>query len=210
MKIVYAVFLGFAVSLDSFLAGATYGIRKISMPFLSLAVVGMITTVCTGLAMLLAKGCSSFFDPNIAVAAGSVLLISIGLFSVFQEYLTRKVTPYDTNPAQKLTIRIGKLIINIMADPEAVDLDHSKTISAGEAVMLGLALGLDNMAATFAAELLGILPTYTPVIMGLIQSCLIWAGIHVGARLLPEGLKQKFPYFPGTLLALMGFIRLVK
>jgi putative sporulation protein YtaF len=210
MDILYVVFLGVAVSLDSFAAGATYGIRRIHMPIQSLASMGLMTTVCTGAAMVAAQFCGTKIDPHFAVIAGSTLLLLIGLFSIFQEYLTRSVTPYNLDNPQKLTIQVGKLLINIMADPEAVDLDHSKSISTGEAVMLGLALGLDNMAATFAASLLGILPWYTPVIMGIIQTLLIGAGLHFSARFLPEGLKRKFPFFPGTLLVLMGIARLVK
>lgn len=210
MNILYVIFLALAVSLDSFVAGATYGIREVRMPAAALAVVGIMTTVCTGIAMVLAKGFGSFINPHIAAIIGAILLLLIGLFSIFQEYLTQDVVPYDPDSSQKITIHIGKLLINIMADPETVDLDHSKSISVSEAMMLGLALGLDNMVATFAACLLGILPLYTPVIMGIIQVLLILLGIHAAARFMPDRFKKKFPYFSGMMLVLMGIVRLVK
>jgi len=210
MEILYIAFLALAVSLDSFVAGATYGVRKISMPATSLAVLGGITAICTWAAMVLAAVFGSVINPHIAAGIGAFLLLAIGLFSLFQEYLIRRITPCDPYSSQKFTIRVGKLLINIMADPEAVDFDHSKSISAGEAVMLGLALGLDNMAATFAASLLGILPAYTPAVMGIFQIVLIWLGVHIGARYVPDSLSAKFPYFPGALLVLMGITRLVK
>jgi putative sporulation protein YtaF len=160
--------------------------------------------------MALAAIFGAVIDPHIAAATGAVLLLTIGLFSLFQEYLIRRITPCDPYTSQKLTIRIGKLLINIMADPEAVDFDHSKSINTGESVMLGLALGLDNMAATFAASLLGILPIYTPAVMGIFQMALIGLGVHIGARYVPDRLSAKFPYFPGVLLVFMGITRLVK
>lgn len=209
MEILYIVFLALAVSLDSFVAGATYGLRKISMPAASLLVVGGITAICTWAAMLLAAVFGAIIDPHIAAGIGAALLLAIGLFSLFQEYLVRRIAPCDPYSSQ-FTIHIGKLLINIMADPEAVDFDHSKSISAGEAVMLGLALGLDNMAATFAASLLGVLPFYTPAVMGIFQMVLIGLGVHIGARYIPDSVSAKFPYFPGAMLVLMGITRLVK
>nr|WP_072031863.1 manganese efflux pump [Acetonema longum] len=210
MNILYVIFLALAVSLDSFVAGATYGIRQIRMPAVALTVVGVITMICTGVAMLLAEGFGNFIDPHVAAIIGAVLLLCIGLFSIFQEYLTRNVGPYAPDSSQKITIRIGKLLIHIMADPEAVDFDRSKSISVSEAMMLGLALGLDNMVATFAACLLGILPLYTPIVMGMIQALLILLGIHAAIRFMPDRIKKKFPYFSGAMLVLMGIVRLVK
>lgn len=210
MEILYIGFLALAVSLDSFVAGATYGVRKINMPATSLVVVGGITVICTWASMVLAAVLGKVIDPHIAAGIGALLLLAIGLFSLFQEYLIRRITPCDPYSSQKFTIRVGKLLINIMADPEAVDFDHSKSISAGEAAMLGLALGLDNMAATFAASLLGILPFYTPAVMGIFQVVLIGLGVHIGARYVPDSLSAKFPYLPGALLVLMGITRLVK
>lgn len=209
MNILYVLLLGLAVSMDSLVAGATYGIRKIYLPFLSLFIVGGITALCTVLAMAAASLFGNLINANIAIAVGSFLLLLIGLFSIFQEYLLNCAKEPDLkNP--RLSMRAGRIIINIMVDPEAVDFDHSNSISSGEAVMLGFALGLDNMAATFAASLLGVLPLYTPLVMGLLQMLLIVGGIYLAAHVLPQSFSKRFPYLSGIILVLIGLFRLVK
>ena len=206
----YVILLGFAVSFDALLAGVAYGARKITVPFSSLLVVGAVTAVCTAVAMIAAQGTGMLIAPQAAVMIGAFLLLLIGVWSVFQEYLIKRLTPRQSDDLPQLRIKLGKLIVNILADPEAVDIDHSRSISPSEAIFLGLALGLDNMVATFAAELLGVLPLYTPLVMAIIQMGLIWSGITFASRLLPESVKERFPYLPGTLLIIMSVLRIVK
>lgn len=211
MNIFYVLLLGFAVSLDGFVAGIAYGLKGIRMPLKSLAVVGLVTIICTGAAMLAANTLGNVINKHIAVSFGAGLLILIGLFSLFQEYLTKDVPSYQADgevTARKLSISVGRLVFSIVAKPETADVDCSKTISPLESIFLGLALGLDNMLATFAAALMGGMPASTPLIMGLIQMVVIGAGLHVSQRYISERLKKRFPYLPGTILIVIGLLRL--
>lgn len=206
----YVILLGFAVSLDAFAAGAAYGLKSIKVPSRSLAVIGVITAVCTGVAMALAYYLGSFLNAHLAVVTGSLLLITIGAFNIFHEYITKKSLCQETESNDtRLTFRIGRIVVNIMADPETADIDHSSSISPSEAVLLGLALGIDNMIASFAAALIKPLPLYTPAIMALIQVLLIAAGISAATRLASDTFKKRFPYVPGATLIILGLLRLV-
>ncbi|HMM22525.1 MAG TPA: manganese efflux pump [Selenomonadales bacterium] len=211
MSIMFVLLLGIAVSLDSFAAGLAYGLKGIALPRRSLAIVGLVTALCTALAMFLANLLGAAVNTHIAVAAGALLLIGLGLFSLFQEYLATAISPYE--PAGRLSVRqltfsIGRLVVTIMIRPETADLDQSLSISPAEAGLLGLALGVDNMVAAFGAALIGTLPWYTPLAMGLIQISFIAAGCWASSRVLTAGLKRHFPYLPGTLLILLGLLRL--
>jgi len=211
MNIFYAALLGLAVSIDGFIAGAAYGLKNIKMPFGSLLIVGMVTVICTITAMLGASYLDQLINPHLAILCGSLLLIALGLLSLFQEYLTKDVAVYEADgeiTARKLTISLGRLVISIMAKPETADVDHSKRISSTEAIFLGLALGVDNMVATFAAALMGFLPLYTPLLMGVIQITVIAAGVYASSRILSDRLKKRFPYLPGAILILLGLLRL--
>ncbi|HWR06466.1 sporulation membrane protein YtaF [Sporomusa sp.] len=206
----YVVLLGFAVSIDAFAAGMAYGIKSIKMPANSLAVIGIITALCTSAAIALAYYLGSFINTSLAVAGGSLLLIAIGAWNIFQEYLTKHkrrqdVVANDTH----LKFRIGRIVISIMADPETADIDRSHSISPSEAILLGLALGIDNMIATFAAALIKPLPLYTPAVMAFIQVFLIAVGISAASRLVSDDLKKRFPYVPGAILIILGLMRLV-
>lgn len=207
----YLLFLGFAVSIDGFIAGIAYGLKDICIPMKSLLIICITTIISTTIAMWTACILGIFMNTQLAILCGSLLLIIIGLFSLFQEYLTKdahKNTIHEEPHTPKLTFSLGRLVINIMADPEKADVDHSRGINSIEALFLGLALGVDNMIATFAATLMGPLPSYTPLIMGLIQVIVITAGIYTSKHLISATLKKRFPYVPGIILIMLGLIRL--
>lgn len=207
MNLIYLLLLGFAVSMDAFAAGAAYGIKSIKMPARSLATVGLITALFTSLAMALAHYASSFMNDNIAVVGGSLILIGIGVFNVLKEYLSNP--SFALCLGKEFKFRVGQLVINIMIDPQKADLDDSKSISPSESVFLGLALGIDNMAATFGAAMINMLPLYTPLVMALLQVFLLAAGLQASARFLPDKIKDKFTYVPGTILIVLGVFRLI-
>jgi len=211
MNLFYVLLLGFAVSIDGFVAGIAYGLKNICLPMTSLLIVGITTILCTGVAMATAYLLGTFINTQLAMLLGAFVLILIGLFSLFQEYLTKDGTDYSTHGGDvspKLTFSIGHLVINIMADPEKADVDQSQLINPIEALFLGLALGLDNMVAVFAAALMENLPIYTPLIMGFIQIMVITAGIYTSRRFISDKLKKSFPYLPGSILIILGLIRL--
>lgn len=206
----YILCLGIAVSFDALFAGVAYGVKKITVSTAALLVVGAVTAACTAAAMAAANWAGALMEPQTSIFIGAALLLMVGLWSILQEYLLKLLTPKEASIQPQLCIKLGKLMINILADPEAVDVDRSRSISPGEAAILGLALGLDNMAATFAASLVGFLPLYTPLIMAVLQTGLIWGGIVLGGKFLPESIKERCPYLSGALLILLGVMRLVK
>ena len=204
----YVVILALAVSLDSFFAGITYGAGTIRIPFASLTVVGLVTAVCSAVPMLASRFIGGAVDPVLAVWAGSALLFLLGVWNIFQEYMLKKLTLTDTG-GDRLTFRLGRIIVSIMSDPEYADFDRSKTISPHEALYLGIALGLDNMAAIFGASLIGILPLYTPLVMALIQMALVRLGILLAASFAP-GPERRLSYLPGAILVFIAVFRLIK
>lgn len=207
----YVILLAIAVSIDGFVAGVAYGLKNIRMPFISLAIVGVVATILTTIAMFCAYVLGSFINTNAAIVTGALLLILLGAWSLFQQYLTRNVPSYELDgevTAHKLTISVGQLVISIMAKPETADVDRLGYISSLEAVFLGLAVGLDAMVGTFAAALMGVLPLYTPPAVGITHMICISYGCYASNRFIPETLKQRFPYLPGILLIFLGLIRL--
>jgi len=211
MNLFYVFLLGFAVSIDGFVAGIAYGLKNIRMPITSLLIVGLTTFFCTGAAMASAYILGTLINTHWALLLGAFVLIMIGLFSLFQEYLTKNSKDYMGNEGSfspSLTFSIGRLVVNIMADPEKADVDQSQFINPLEALFLGLALGVDNMVATFAAALMGPLPLYTPLIMGCIQIMVMTAGTYTSRRFISDKLKKSFPYIPGIIIILLGLLRL--
>jgi putative Mn2+ efflux pump MntP len=68
---------------------------------------------------------------------------------------------------------------------------------------------MDNVVATFAASMIGILPEYTPFVMAGVQMLLIVVGIQLAICYVPERLKRGLPYISGIVLMVIGLTRLV-
>ena len=210
MNLYYVLLLGLAVSIDGAMAGVAYGLRSIRIPAKSFLVVGIVTTLLSSLAMGAAAMLGQYIDTILALVIGGLLLILLGAWNVFQQYITRNVSSYEMQgevTAGKLTFSIGRLVISIMAKPETADVDKLGEISSLEAVFLGLAVGLDGAVGTFAAALTGPLPLYTPLAVGLIHVICIGTGFLFSDRLVSEAWKNRFPFLPGTMLILLGLLR---
>lgn len=211
MDLFYVIMLGIAVSIDGFIAGTAYGLKNIRIPWQSLLIVFAVTGVCSAFAMFCAYVLAQLMNTDLTLFVGACLLILLGLWSVFQQYLTKDVPAYEAEgavTAKKLTISIGRLVISIMAKPETADVDRLGIISPLEAVFLALAVGLDGMIGTFAAALMAPLPLYTPVVVGFIHLICVYGGCVTAARLISDHMKKQLPYFPGVLLIVMGLLRL--
>jgi putative sporulation protein YtaF len=210
MDLFYVILLGIAVSIDGFVAGLAYGLKNIRMPFISLSIVGLVTCLCASIALFCAYFLGKFIPTNTAIGIGAALLILLGLWSIFQQYLSKdpSLSPEDPQPSNKITFSLGRLIISIMARPEIADLDKLGIISPWEAVFLGLALAVDAMVGIFGAALMGSLPFYTPFAIGVIHMLCVASGCYSSTHLVSQKVKKRFPYLPGTLLILLGIIRL--
>lgn len=211
MDLSYLVLLGIALSIDGFFAGIAYGLKNIKVSFLALAMIGLVTLVCTTLAMRCSTFMLTYINPSIASLCGALLLIGIGSLSIIHQYLLKpplEPAVSKGDPPTKITFSLGKLVISIMAKPECADIDCSHHLNKLEAFLLGLALGIDNMIATFAVGLTSSLPFYTPLLMCLIQSSIVWSGIYLAKKIISADMKHKISYAPGCVLILLGLIRL--
>lgn len=206
MDLAYLLVLGLAVSIDGFFAGAAYGVKRIQVPFFSLLAIGAVTLFCTEIAHELSFCFADFLHAYILSLAGALLLIGIGICNLLWAKLSSAEAGEET--LKPLTFSCGKIVISVMAKPEAADLDHSNRLSLSEALLLGAALGADNMVATFAAGLTNSLPFYTPLVMCCIQTLLVSSGILLARRITSSKLKERSAYAPGCILILLGLLRL--
>ncbi len=212
MNLSYVLLISVAVGLDALFTGVAYGLKSIRMPFSSLAIVGIITAIGTAMAMGGAHLLGKLVSSHIALIGSALILLVIGVFNLLKVYLSEEAPSHHPGGMvrkRNIMISLGGVVITIMAKPETADLDGSQSISAGEAVLLSLALGLDNMVATFAANLAGNLPIYTPLIMGITQMAFIAAGDYGAQHLISDRLKNSLPYLAGLILIVLGLARLI-
>jgi putative sporulation protein YtaF len=198
--------LAFALSLDSFSVGFTYGLRQMVMPIKSVLIIATCSAVSLMLAVSIGHGLEKILSASITASLGGVILIGLGGWVLFQYF--RPVKEKEILKQEKtivnFEIRSLGLAINILKKPMSADFDQSGTITGIEALMLGFALSLDSFGAGIGAAMLGYSPIYLAVSVAIMSSLFVLLGIKSGTFFHKFEWIQKFTFLPGILLIIIG------
>ena len=201
--------LAFAVSLDSFSTGLTYGLRKMGMPLRSIVIISICSAGSLLAAMSIGGAAESFLSEGIADKIGGFILIALGAFVLLQFFRSGKETILDEDEKVLFNFEIESigLVINILKRPMAADFDKSGTITGVEAIMLGLALSLDAFGAGIGAALLGYSPLLLALTVMMMSIAFLSAGLKIGTTCAHMRWVQKVSFLPGVLLIVIGVLR---
>ncbi|WP_421380403.1 sporulation membrane protein YtaF [Bacillus salacetis] len=200
--------LAFAVSLDSFSTGLTYGLRQMGMPLKSIVVISFCSAGSLLAAMSLGGAAENVLSEGLADKIGGLILIALGAFVLLQFFRTGKDSAVDEEKILfNFEIESIGLVINILKRPMAADFDKSGTITGVEAIMLGLALSLDAFGAGFGAALLGYSPLLLAFTVMVMSMGFLSAGLKIGKSCAHMHWVQKVSFLPGVLLILIGVLR---
>ncbi|MCR8643743.1 sporulation membrane protein YtaF [Paenibacillus sp. N1-5-1-14] len=228
LPILSLLVLAIAVSLDGFGVGMMYGLRRIRIGLLSVAIISCFSGIIIYMSMGIGQWLSSFLSPAWSSRVGAIILIGIGVWALVQLFMQKnhdsKESSSDTI-AQKseneestistvkeilnIELRRFGLVIQILRTPAAADIDKSGSISASEAVFLGLALSLDSFGAGIGAALIGFAPALTATVIALSSGTFIALGLHFGLKFADLAWVRKMSLLPGCVLIIMGVIKLL-
>jgi putative sporulation protein YtaF len=206
VQMISLLVLAFAVSLDSFSVGFTYGLRKMKIPFKSIVIIA----TCSAFSLLIAAGIgkvlAKILSPNVTDHIGGIILILLGAWVLYQFFRPEKNKELVSieKTIFKFEIKSLGIVINILRKPMSADFDLSGTITGIEAFMLGLALSLDAFGAGVGAAMLGFSPIYLALAVAIMSSMFVWLGIKSGAFFSKSEWIQKFTFIPGILLIIIG------
>ena len=210
IQFISLIILAFALSLDSFSVGFTYGLRKMVMPLKSVLIIASCSAVSLLLAVSIGHGLSRILSPHITSALGGIILIGLGAGVLYQFFKPEKEKDIITNEKTIVNFEIHSLglVVNILKKPMSADFDHSGTITGVEALMLGFALSLDSFGAGIGAAMLGYSPIYLALAVSVMSSLFVLTGIKSGSFFYRYDWVQKFTFLPGVLLILIGIWKL--
>jgi len=225
--VVSLLLLSFAVSLDGFGVGITYGVRKILIPVFSVFIISACSGLIILLSMMVGVAISEWMSPHGASAVGAVILIGIGLMALIQFIRRNKQDNKEQRlidegsgtikgtaelapdvPVLRIELKVFGFIIQILRTPSAADMDRSGTISAGEAFFLGMALSLDAFGAGIGAALVGFPPLLTAVLIAAASGLFLWSGTKVGFWASGWRWVKQMSILPGIILIIMGLFKL--
>lgn len=218
------ILLSFAVSLDGFGVGITYGVRKIKIPISSIFIIAACSGLIILFSMMVGVMLTGWMSPQGASTVGAIILIGIGILALVQfirsgereeaesplsqsEWVTQEGQT-SANPVLKMELKVFGFIIQILRTPSAADVDRSGTISAGEAFLLGTALSLDAFGAGIGAALVGFPPILTAVLIAAASGFFLWSGTRVGFWASGWRWVRQLSMLPGVILIIMGIFKL--
>lgn len=226
LPIISMILLALAVSLDGFGVGITYGLRRIRIPFLSIAIISCCSGFIFWMAMQIGSYVSRFISPHLATILGAGILIAIGVWALLQIIRNKAVDGDSPSPMEedieKPTVdatevktivviewkRLG-LVIQILRKPSLADIDHSGIISSSEAVLLGIALSLDAFGAGIGAAFIGFSSFLTALVIACSSGFFIATGLRLGIFYANRSWVKKLSFLPGFLLIIMGLMKLL-
>lgn len=199
--------LALAVSIDSFSVGFTYGLRKMRIPFKSIAVISLCSAGTLTVGMIIGHFIESVLSPDIAESIGGIILILLGAWVLAQFFRSEKsASSMLPHPKTIIDFEIKSLgiVIQILRKPMSADFDQSGTINGIEAYMLGLALSLDAFGAGIGAAMLDFSPSILGTAVALMSFLFIYAGLQLGKHFSENSWLQRFAFLPGVLLIIIG------
>lgn len=210
VEILSLFLLAFAVSLDSFGVGLTYGLRKMVLPFKSLLFIAFFSATSILLAMIIGNWIQDFLSARIAKTIGGIILVLIGSWALFQTYrpAKRDEKTKEDHVILNFEIKMFGIVIKILRKPMVADFDNSGTITGREAIFLGIALSLDAFGAGIGAALIGFSPILMAVSVALMSAVCVTLGMKSGYFFSDSKFINKFSFMPGLLLILIGLWRL--
>lgn len=189
-----------AVSLDGFTVGFTYGLKKINITLITLLIIISCSGFVVFCSMTFGKIISQFISPQYASYMGGIILIGLGM------YLISSIVRAHFNNIKKK----NSSYTAIMKDPLIVDQDQSGSISAKEALVLGLALALDAFGAGFGASMIGYPTLVTTILIALASGFFVFSGFKLGHLIANFTMINRLTYFPPFLLIIIGITSFFK
>lgn len=207
---VLPVLLALVLSVDGLFAGAAYGMRGISVPKRSMVIIALCTVVSIGSAMFLGGLARELVSERAMQRLGAYILAAIGLWQLFQgglEYLRQQATG-EPKGLFKLRVQDIGFVVQILREPTLADTDASGRIDPKEAVLLGMALGLDAFGAGLAAALLELSAVVLVPAVAAAQVLGTLTGLYLGKRFGRRIARGRGLLLPGALLCLLALFQL--
>lgn len=201
--------LAFALSLDGFGIGITYGLRKMKIPWLSIAIISICSGLVIGISMQLGVLLSRFVSPAVASWIGAGILIGMGTWSLIQSFRTKAADTESgqlkdkANLSSETALSSGGSKEDSTADREHLDSESKTTVFLLEIRKFGIVIQILKKPSAADMDDSGSISGYEAMWLGIALS-LDAFGAGLGAALL--GLP---PLLTSVMIALFSGMFLV-
>jgi putative sporulation protein YtaF len=211
------ILLAISLSIDALGVGIVYGLRKIKIPLFPKLTICIFSIIYSGIALTLGKTLSNILPPHVSKLIGVTILSLMGIWIILQSLLKKENdglhncnTGNKNDPLLKIVIKSLGITIQVIRNPEGMDMDKSGIIDIRESLLLGFALSVDAIGVGIGSALAGFHSMIIPPAVGLFQLVFLYTGLYLGKKVtLFEKANKKFiSVLPGILLLSLAFLRI--
>jgi putative Mn2+ efflux pump MntP len=162
-------------NLDNLTVGVAFGMRESRIAAAPNVVIAAVTMAATAGAMTSGRALSRVLPPSLAAAVGASIIGAIGVWTVLASLRVVRLPDSSTEPGPGER-RGGRYLVS-------GELDRENVIALREALVLGVALALNNAAAGVGAGVAGIPWAVTTLLAGALSLICVGGGSRVGLSL---------------------------
>ena len=213
--LINSLVLAISSSIDSLGIGITYGIKNTKISFVGKIILFAISFLVSIISIWFGNSLVSIFPTFLSSSIGSILLIFMGIFIMFQslkhdkkdscikEDFSSSKTSIEAEKVYRFFIRFLGITIQIIKNPINSDFDNSKSIDAKESLFLGLALSLDSFCIGIGGSIIGINISIFPLLISCFQLIFMTTGNLLGRKL------HHFTSLPTNLWSIVSSLLLI-
>jgi putative Mn2+ efflux pump MntP len=183
-----AVLIAAVSNLDNLGVGTAFGMRDTPVSALANVIIAAVTMAATAIAMTFGRALSQLIAPSIGSALGSAIIIAVGAGTVITWIRTIRTPARSRIPP-------GAPPTNVL---------HRNTISPREALVLGVALSMNNLGAGVGAGVAGVPALATTLLAGTFSLLAVGGGSRTGSSLGRSVFGRGAPLIAGLVLLAVG------
>lgn len=188
-RLLAAILIAAISNLDNLGVAVAFGIRGTRIQAIPNLIIAAVTMAGTAGAMLFGRALSKLVALSTATSLGSVIIIGVGAATILASLGALRAPDRSSLLDRALRGR---------------ERDPTDRISYGRAIVLGLALSLNNTASGIGAGVAGIQPLATTLLAGAFSLLCIGAGSYAGKSLARPLLGSRAPLVSGLALVAIG------
>ncbi|WP_042426808.1 sporulation membrane protein YtaF [Geomicrobium sp. JCM 19039] len=210
--------MAFAVSVDGFGVGMTYGLRKLRISMIPILLIGLCSFSAVLVSGMVANALFQYIPVAFGDYIGGSIIILIGVYAIIQAahhsneagtVPSVQIKPQADEKMLKWEFKKLGLVIQILKKPTVADMDNSGSIGVKESVLLGIALSLDAFGAGFGAAILGYSMIWFALLVSVMCVSFLILGKKSGRKLANVMMFEKLAFVPGLLLICIGLINFI-
>ncbi len=214
------IMLSLAMNMDCFAAGLAYSMAGILLPMSSRLLMTAAMAATFALAIGLGGGLAELLPEAYGRYMAAFLLILLGIVLLWQARAGKNKelgTVEEKDPLiWQIRLPFFGVMIQILRNPQEGDKNADKTISAWEAIPLGLALAIDSCGVGLAIGV-GEFPVFCTIAVVAVTELLlltlaVWLGNWLRSREKPrqgKRLRLLSAYLPALIILCLGIWRLI-